>query len=94
MTDREESLLKLSLYFSPLGNVVMLKLLPHFPSLGVHLKRARKDRRLTQAYLAQQAQLSIDTLRLLENGSGNLTSLWAVLSTLNLAIVGSNLPPR
>jgi site-specific DNA-methyltransferase (adenine-specific) len=70
----------------------MLKLLPHFTSLGVHLKRARKDRKLTQSALAQQAQLSIDTLRLLENGSGNLSSFWAVLNTLNLAIVGRNLP--
>jgi adenine-specific DNA-methyltransferase len=47
---------------------------------------------LTQSALAQQAQLSIDTLRLLENGSGNLSSFWAVLNTLNLAIVGRNLP--
>ena len=71
----------------------MLKLLPHFTSLGVHPKRARKDRKLTQSDLAQQAQLSIDTLRLLEYGQGNLTSFWAVLSTLNLAIVGRYLPP-
>jgi transcriptional regulator with XRE-family HTH domain len=79
--------------FSPLWNVVMLKLLPHFTSLGVHLKRERKARKLSQSVLAQQAQLSIDTLRLLENGSGNLSSFWAVLSTLNLDIVGRNLPP-
>jgi site-specific DNA-methyltransferase (adenine-specific) len=80
--------------FSPLWNVVMLKLLPYFTSLGVHLKRERKARKLSQSVLAQQAQLSIDTLRLLENGSGNLSSFWAVLNTLNLAIVGRNLPPR
>src|SRR5207249_8113849 len=71
----------------------MLKLLPNFTSLGVHLKRARKDRRLTQGELAQQAQLSIDTLCLLEHGKGNLSSFWAVLSTLNLDVVGRNLPP-
>jgi len=71
----------------------MLKLLPNFTSLGVHLKRARKDQRLTQGELAQQAQLSIDTVQSLEYGKGNLSSLWAVLSTLNLDIVGRNLPP-
>jgi transcriptional regulator with XRE-family HTH domain len=71
----------------------MLKLLPHFTSLGVHLKRERKARKMSQSVLAQQAQLSIDTLRLLEDGSGNLSSFWAVLSTLNLDIVGRNLPP-
>src|SRR2546427_12412864 len=79
--------------FFPVWNGFMLKLLPNFTSLGVHLKRARKDRRLTQGELAQQAQLSIDTLCLLEHGKGNLSSFWAVLSVLNLAIVGSDLPP-
>ena len=71
----------------------MLKLLPNFTSLGVHLKRARKDRRLTQGELAQQAQLSIDTLCLLEHGKGNLSSFWAVLSALNVDVVGRDLPP-
>src|SRR5215470_16136369 len=70
----------------------MRKLLPNLTSLGVHLKRARKDQRLTQNDLAQQAQLSIDTLGLLEHGRGNLSSFWQVLSTLNLDIVGRNLP--
>jgi transcriptional regulator with XRE-family HTH domain len=58
----------------------------------MHLKRARKDRRLTQGELAQQAQLSIDTLGSLEHGKGNLTSFWAALTTLNLDVVGRNLP--
>lgn len=71
----------------------MLKLLPHSTSLGNYLKRERKDRKFTQRALAQQAQLSIETLRLLEYGKGNLSSFWAVLSTLNLEIVGRNLPP-
>src|SRR5438876_9940486 len=79
--------------FAPLWTGIMLKLLPNFTSLGVHLKRARKDRRLTQGELAQQAHLSIDTLCLLEHGKGNLSSFWAVLSALNLAIVGRDLPP-
>jgi len=71
----------------------MLKPLPNFTSLGVHLKRARKDQRLTQNDLAQQAQLSIDTLGLLEHGRGNLSSFWQVLDVLNLDIGGRNLPP-
>src|SRR5438046_718227 len=79
--------------FSPLWTGIMLKLLPNFTSLGVHLKRERKNRKLTQGELAQQAQLSIDTLCLLEHGKGNLSSFWAVLSALNLDIVGRNLPP-
>jgi len=70
----------------------MLKLLPHCTSLGVHLKRARKDRQLTQSELAQQAQVAIPTLRLLERGQGNLTTLWQVLEVLNLEIAGRNLP--
>ena len=71
----------------------MLKLSFHHMSLGSHLKRERKDRQLTQSDLAQQAQVAIPTLRLLEQGQGNLTSFWAVLSTLNLDIAGRNLPP-
>ena len=71
----------------------MLKLSFHRTSLGVHLKRERKDRQLTQSNLAQQAQVAIPTLRLLESGQGNLSTFWAVLHVLNLAIVGRNLPP-
>jgi transcriptional regulator with XRE-family HTH domain len=79
--------------FAPLWTGVMLKLLPNFTSLGVHLKRERKARKLSQSVLAQQAQLSIDTLGLLEHGKGNLSSFWAALNILNLEIVGRNLPP-
>ena len=71
----------------------MLKLSFHHTSLGVHLKRERKDRNLTQSNLAQKAQVAIPTLRLLENGQGNLASFWSVLQVLNLNIVGRNLPP-
>src|SRR5262245_47648570 len=71
----------------------MFKLPFHHTSLGVHLKRERKDRKLTQSDLARLAMLSIPTLRLLEHGQGNLTSFWVVLSTLNLDVVGRNLPP-
>jgi transcriptional regulator with XRE-family HTH domain len=62
-------------------------------SLGSHLKRERQDRRLTQRDLTQQAQVAIPTLRLLESGQDNLTTFWTVLHTLNLAVVGRNLPP-
>jgi phage N-6-adenine-methyltransferase len=71
----------------------MLKLPFHHVSLGVHLQRERKDRKLTQQDLARQARLSTPTIRLLESGQGNLTTFWAVLHTLNLAVVGRNLPP-
>ena len=71
----------------------MLNLSFHHTSLGVYLKRERQDRKLTQGDLTQHAQIAIPTLRLLEQGQGNLTSFWAVLNTLNLDIVGRNLPP-
>jgi transcriptional regulator with XRE-family HTH domain len=71
----------------------MLKLSCHHTSLGSHLKRERQDRQLTQQDLAQQAMLSMPTIRLLESGQGNLTTFWTVLHTLNLDIVGRNLPP-
>jgi len=64
----------------------MLKLSCYHTSLGVRLQRARQDRQLTQRALARQATVSIPTLRLLEHSQGNLTSLWAVLSTLHLDI--------
>ena len=71
---------------------MLLNLPLHHTSLGSHLKRARKDRQLTQCALARQALVSMPTIRLLERGQGNLTSFWAVLWTLNLDIVGRNLP--
>ena len=77
----------------PFSDTRMLKLPFHHTSLGVHLQRERQDRQLTQSNLAQQAQIAIPTLRLLEHGQGNLTSFWTVLHTLNLDIVGCNLPP-
>jgi transcriptional regulator with XRE-family HTH domain len=70
----------------------MLKLSLHYMSLGIHLKRERQDRQLTQSNLAQQAQVAIPTLRLLENGQGTLTSFWSVLEALNVDIAGRNLP--
>jgi phage N-6-adenine-methyltransferase len=70
----------------------MLKLSFHHTSLGIHLKRERQDRQLTQSNLAQKAQVAIPTIRLLETGQGNLTTFWAVLHVLNLAVMGRNLP--
>jgi transcriptional regulator with XRE-family HTH domain len=72
----------------------MLKLpLYAISPLGTALQRERKARQLSQSDLAQQALISIPTIHLLENGQGNLTSFWTVLHTLNLDIVGRNLPP-
>jgi transcriptional regulator with XRE-family HTH domain len=65
---------------------------PH-TSLGVHLKRARQDQKLTQRDVAQQSHVSVPTIRLLENGQGTLTSFWSVLEALNVEIAGRNLPP-
>ena len=70
-------MLKLSLF--PLSPQEMLKLSFHHTSLGSHLKRERKNQKLTQGDLAQQAQVAIPTIRLLESGQGNLTTFWAVL---------------
>ena len=71
----------------------MLKVSLPYTSLGVHVQRARQDRKITQRALAQYAQVAITTLRLLERGQGNLTSFWQVLDVLHLAVVGRNLPP-
>ena len=72
----------------------MLKLpLYAISPLGTALQRERKARQLSQRDLAQQALISIPTIHLLENGQGNLTSFWTVLHTLNLDIIGRNLPP-
>src|SRR4029450_14009445 len=72
----------------------MLKLpLYALSPLGTALQRERKARQLSQSDLAQQALISIPTIHLLENGQGNLTSFWTVLHTLNLDIMGRNLPP-
>jgi transcriptional regulator with XRE-family HTH domain len=57
----------------------MLKLSFHHASLGVQLKRERKDRQLTQGDLARKAQIAIPTIRLLESGQGNLTTFWTVV---------------
>jgi len=61
--------------------------------LGRCLREARKKRRLTQLGLAEQAGLSVPTVRLLEGGRGNLSSWGKALSALSLVVEGRNLPP-
>ena len=88
--EREECSNFLAIF--PLSDPEMLKLSCHHTSLGSHLKRERKNQKLTQHDLAQKAQVAIPTIRSLENGQGTLSSLWQVLDVLNLDIVGRNLP--
>ncbi len=66
---------------------------PFQSRLGKCLRETRKKRRLTQLELAEQASLSIPTLRLLEGGRGNLSSWGKALSALSLVVEGRNLPP-
>ncbi len=61
--------------------------------VGKCLREARKERRLTQLALAAKADISIPTLRFLENGRGNLSSWQKALSALSLVVEGRNLPP-
>ena len=70
----------------------MLKL-PLQNELGNALRAARKSASLTQGALSAKADISVPTLRLLERGQGNLTSLFRVLDVLDLEIRGRNLPP-
>lgn len=69
----------------------MLKHPLHF-GLGSDLKTHRKTARMTQADLAAAAGLSMPTIRLLEEGRGNLDSWRAVLDRLGLELAGRNLP--
>lgn len=69
----------------------MLKL-PLHSGLGPDLRRHRKAVRLIQAELAQKTDLSVPTVRLLEDGRGNLDSFRAVLDHLDLELSGRNLP--
>jgi len=61
--------------------------------IGKFLREARKERRLTQLALAANADISVPTLRFLENGRGNLSSWQKALSALSLVVEGRNLPP-
>ena len=61
--------------------------------LGKQLQTVRRKRHLTQADLAQSANLSIPTVRNLERGRGNLGSWNSVLNALGIELRGRNLPP-
>lgn len=60
--------------------------------LGKDLQTARKAKRRTQGQLAAEVGLTEKTVRLLEQGQGNLDSLRAVVPFLDLELVGRNLP--
>lgn len=59
--------------------------------LGASLREERKRARWTQAELARRAGLTEKTVRLLERGSGDLGSWYAVLRVLGLEVVGRHL---
>jgi phage N-6-adenine-methyltransferase len=61
-------------------------------AVGRELRKHRKAMKITQGELAVQVGLSERTVRLLEQGRGNLASWWTVLEHLGLELVGCNLP--
>jgi DNA-binding XRE family transcriptional regulator len=61
-------------------------------AVGRELREHRKAMKITQGELAVQVGLSELTVRLLEQGRGNLASWWTVLEHLGLELVGRNLP--
>ena len=70
-----------------------MRKLPADSALGSQLRKGRKARGLTQGQLAAQASVAERTVRLLEQGRGNLDSWRAVLEPLGLELAGRNLPP-
>ena len=71
--------------------MLMLKEPLHHNSLGEGLHRIRVQRQLTQRFLAHHAGISVPTIRGLEQGHGRLSSLWQVLTTLEVTLDGRNL---
>src|SRR5437763_591614 len=67
------------------------KLLAGF-DLGTDLRQHRKASKLTQGQLASRVALAERTIRLLEQGRGNLDSWKTVLDHLDLELTGRNLP--
>ena len=61
--------------------------------LGKELREYRKSIHKTQSEISHLAGISVPTLRMLENGHGNLSSFFKVLNVLNLEVRGRNLPP-
>ncbi|MFO0888241.1 MAG: DNA N-6-adenine-methyltransferase [Isosphaeraceae bacterium] len=66
--------------------------LPTVFGLGSSLRAARIAVGKTQGALALEVGLTAKTIRLLEQGSGNLTTWNAVLKHLKLEVAGRNLP--
>jgi phage N-6-adenine-methyltransferase len=60
--------------------------------LGPDLRTHRQARRFTQDQLAAEVGCTAKTIRLLEHGRGNLETWRAVLTHLDLDLVGRNLP--
>src|SRR3954452_15314929 len=70
----------------------VLRKVPADFGLGHELKKHRKAMSLTQGEIAAKVKLAERTVRLLEQGRGNLDSWRTVLEHLGLEIVGRNLP--
>jgi phage N-6-adenine-methyltransferase len=69
-----------------------LRKLPADSTLGSDLRKHRKGRGLTQGQLAAEAGVAERTVRLLEQGQGNLESWRFALVPLGVELVGRNLP--
>src|SRR3954449_10198161 len=70
----------------------VLRKVPADFRLGCELKKHRKAMSLTQGELAAKVKLAERTVRLLEQGRGNLDSWRTVLEPLGFEIMGRNLP--
>lgn len=70
----------------------VLRKVPADFGLGHELRKHRKAMSLTQGELAAKVKLAERTVRLLEQGRGNLDSWRMVLEHLGLELVGRNLP--
>ena len=64
----------------------------HPNRLGRELRRRRKIAGVTKTELAAKAHLSVQTVRRLENGSGNLGSWRRAINALGLSVQGKTLP--
>jgi len=61
--------------------------------LGSALRSARRSSKLTQSALAQQAGISLPTLRQAERGQGALSTYVNLAAALDMEISGRSLPP-
>ena len=66
--------------------------LPIQHALHSDLRIARKTQKMTQATLAAKTGLSVPTIRLVERGRSNLSSLRKVIAALDLVLEGGSLP--